>query len=68
MHTYLIFIIKTTNVKHKIDLGKTNKKCSFAVTQSEIYRQIFDNYGGTSGKIFHIYRGHYVGEVQILNV
>ena len=32
-------------------------------TQSEIYRRIFDNYGGTSGKVFVNYRGHYVGEV-----
>ena len=37
-------------------------------TQSEIYRGIFGNYGGTSGKIFDNHRGHYVGEVQILNV
>ena len=37
-------------------------------SQSEIYWGIFDNYGGTSGKIFDNYRGHYVGEVQILNV
>ena len=37
-------------------------------SQSEIYRGIFDNYGGTSGKIFDNYRGHYVGEVQIFNV
>ena len=36
-----------------------------AATQSEIYRGIFDDYGGTSGKIFDNYRGNYVGEVQI---
>ena len=32
-------------------------------TQSEIYRGIFDNYGGTTMKIFDNYRGHCVGEV-----
>ena len=32
-------------------------------TQSEIYRGIFDNYGGTNGEIFDNYRGHYLGEV-----
>ena len=40
--------------------------CRGVSTQSEIYRGIFDNYGGTSGKIFDTYRGHYVGEVNIL--
>ena len=33
-----------------------------------MYRGIFDNYGGASGKISNIYSGHYVGEVQILKV
>ena len=29
---------------------------------------IFENYGGAAGKIFDNNRGHYVGEVQFLNV
>ena len=33
------------------------------ISQSEIYRGISDNYGGTSGKIFGNYRGQYIGEV-----
>ena len=37
-------------------------------TQSENYRGIFDNYGGSCGKISDIYRGHYVSELEILNV
>ena len=35
------------------------------ISQSEIYREIFDNYGGASGKMYYNYRGHYVGEVQV---
>ena len=37
-------------------------------TQSEIYRGIFDYYGGASGNLCNKYYGHYVGQVQILNV
>ena len=40
-----------------------HQKYITSYTQSEIYRGIFDSYGGTSGKIFDNYYGHYVGEV-----
>ena len=39
-----------------------------ATSQLEIYRGIFDNYGGASGKISDKYRGQYVGEMQVLDV
>ena len=48
--------------------GKYVAAHSANTSQSEIFQGIFDNYSGTSGKIFDNYHGHYVGEVQILNV
>ena len=39
-----------------------------APAQSEIYRGIFDKYGGAGGEISDIYRGHYVCEVFFLSI
>ena len=40
----------------------------YVYNQSEICRGIFGNYGGASRKISYNYRGHYVREVQTLNL
>ena len=60
--------LASRGIRDVCDTAVVSPQACIDTTQSEIYRGIFDKYGGISGKIFDNNRGHYVGGVQILNV